>query len=90
MSFKQTYKGIESPLSQEQEFDVDLTPPSINSFRLNSNIPSFSKEESLKISGVGPVSQFVNVSGIKGFDNRRYKINRIYSITIADYDNFTV
>lgn len=64
ISFKQTKKNIVSPLSHEQEFQVDLTPPNKNDFKLNTDLPTSSKEGSVKISVSGPKGSFVNVSGI--------------------------
>lgn len=48
---KQVYKNITSDFSEPLRFSVDLTPPDISGLQISSQIPSFTKDESLTITG---------------------------------------
>lgn len=61
---KQLYGNISSEFSDVVTLQVDLTPPNRDSFQLNSEIPSFSKEPSLVISGkINPTDKIL-INGV--------------------------
>lgn len=69
LAVKQSYRNVVSPLSQNQEFTVDLTPPSTSQFKIETQFPLSSKVKFLDIVGKGPAGDYVNLNGT------RYEIN---------------
>ncbi len=60
---KQIYKTITSDFSDESNVLVDLTPPDKNSVKINTKIPTFSKESKISISGQANTNDKVLING---------------------------
>jgi len=65
LKVKQRYKNISSDFSNVITFDVDLTPPSIESFEITSSMPETSVNQKITIEGLAEPNEYVVLNGYK-------------------------